>query len=151
MPRCGRGRLSRYGDLIARGRARWRRLAGESADDIAPMRDGGTARADAGVGGHVAALQARRASSRDAVLAPRRIPGGRQAHIIDADGHRIRSWAPTSGLRYGLYGRVQELLAPHDAQALGTDVNADHADSWREVAGKDEGRLLRAGQPAVPG
>jgi hypothetical protein len=49
MPRCRSGKLSRYGDLTGRSGARWRQPADESADDIAPMRDGDDAGPDSGM------------------------------------------------------------------------------------------------------
>ena len=49
MPRCRSGKLSGYGDLRARRRARWRHPGDESADDIAPMRDGDDARPVSGM------------------------------------------------------------------------------------------------------
>jgi hypothetical protein len=43
MPRCRSGKLSGYGDLTGRSRARGREPADESANDIAPMPDGNVA------------------------------------------------------------------------------------------------------------
>ncbi len=40
MPRRRLARLSGYGDLMGRGRARWRRCIAEPAPDIEPLQDG---------------------------------------------------------------------------------------------------------------
>ena len=47
MPRCGPGRLNRYGDLMVRSPAGCRNRAGRAEGDIARMPDGGGARPDA--------------------------------------------------------------------------------------------------------
>ena len=49
MPRCRSGKLSGYGDLTGGSRARWRRAGDESADAMAPMRDGDDVRPDSGM------------------------------------------------------------------------------------------------------
>jgi hypothetical protein len=49
MPRWRSGKLSRYGDLIGRSVARWRQRGDESADDMAPVRDGDDAGPDSGM------------------------------------------------------------------------------------------------------
>ena len=64
MPRCRSGKLSRYGDLTARSRARWRPPVDESVDDIAPLRDGDEARPAAGMsGGRESTVRPRKAKA----------------------------------------------------------------------------------------